>query len=129
MDQIPSFLEYATWNSGIKINLNTGAGSTLTSVPSKAGQMTTTGTSTSRSYAGTVDSADMVKSSGNGTALLDASLANDAGEDWDTDAAHEDAADSGALLRKQKPVMMQQQQQNFANFPMVSKVKHSKPSK
>ena len=39
--------------------------------------MTTTGTSTSRSYAG---DSDMVKSSGNGTALLDASLANDAAE-------------------------------------------------
>ena len=104
-------------------DFNIGAGSSLTSVPSKGGQMTTTGTSTSRSYAGTVDSADMVKSGVNGTALLDASLANDAGEDWDTDAAHEDAVnDSGALLRKQKPVMMQQQQQNFANFPMVSTV-------
>ena len=39
--------------------------------------MTTTGTSTSRSYAG---DSDMVKSSGNGTALLDASLANDVAE-------------------------------------------------
>ena len=64
----------------------------------------------SRSYAG---ESDMVKSSGNGTALLDASLANDAHEDWDE--AQED--DSGALLRKQKPVM---QQQNFENFSMVS---------
>ena len=98
---------------------NTGAGSTLTSVPSKAGQMTTTGTSMSRSYAGTVDSGDMVKSSINGTALLDASLANDGAEDWDTDAAQEDTVnDSGALLLKQKPLIMQQQQQNFANFPM-----------
>ena len=83
--------------------------------------MITTGTSTSRSYAGTVNSGDMVKSSINGTALLDASLANDGAEDWDTDATHEDAVNnSGALLRKQKPVIMQQQKQNFAYFPMVS---------
>ena len=83
--------------------------------------MITTGTSTSRSYAGTLDSVDMVKSSINGTALLDAFPANDGAEDCNTDAAHENAVnDSGALLRKQKPVMMQQQKQNFAYFPMVS---------
>ena len=75
--------------------------------------MKTTGTSTSGSY---TRESDMIKSSGNGTALLDASLANDTAEDWDTEG--QDHNDSGTLLRsKQKSVM---QQQNFPNYPMVS---------
>ena len=50
---------------------------TISTLTSGSKGMTTTGTSTSRSYAG---DSDMVKSSGNGTALLDASLANDVAE-------------------------------------------------
>jgi hypothetical protein len=52
---------------------------------------------------------------GGGTALLDASMANDMNEDWDTNET--DIPDSGSLLRKQKPHQMQQ---NYANFQMVS---------
>ena len=59
---------------------------------------------------------DMMKSNGGGTALLDASLANDS-EDWE--AGNDEVPDSGALLRKQKP---QIHQQNFANFQMVSSI-------
>ena len=71
--------------------------------------MTTTGTSTMSYAAG--ESVDLVKSSvggGNGsTALLDASLANDSSQEWE--AGNEE--DSGSLLRKQKPILQQQQPQ------------------
>ena len=57
------------------------------------------------------ESVDLVKSSvggGNGsTALLDASLANDSSQEWE--AGNEE--DSGSLLRKQKPILQQQQPQ------------------
>ena len=81
--------------------------------------MTTTGTSTMSYAAG--ESVDFIKSSGNGsTALLDASLANDSSQEWEGNE-HED---SGSLLRKQKPIL---QQQNYnaaaaaatANLQMV----------
>ena len=87
--------------------------------------MTTTGTSTGTgggSYAAG-ESVDFIKSSGNGshvgTALLDASLANDSSQEWEGN----ELEDSGSLLRKQKPIL---QQQNYnaaavatANLQMV----------
>ena len=55
------------------------------------------------------ESVDLVKSSvggGNGsTALLDASLANDSSQEWEGNEE-----DSGSLLRKQKPILQQQQE-------------------
>ena len=89
-----------------------GNGEKATSGSSKA--MTTTGTSTMSYAAG--ESVDFVKSSGGNasTALLDASLAHDSSQEWEGNEE-----DSGSLLRKQKPIL-HQQNYNANNLPMVS---------
>ena len=104
-----SALTLKAMGNGEKHYQNGGGGSSTTAT-SKA--MTTTGTSTS--YTG--GESDVAKSSGNGTALLDASLAND-NEEWEGN-------EEGALLNANKKHMMHQQ--NFSNFQMVRGKKSQK---